>query len=330
MIDEVNGHRHYDTVAEQSRRSNRSHRSVHSRRSRHRIRLCTCGLVATAAVLTPPSRSSRRRRARARSRWSSPTRSSSRWTRPGASSRTGRWPSTAPTSPAVDTAEAIRKQFRGAETIDAAGQIVMPGLINTHTHAPMVLYPRAGRRPRADGVAEQVHLPGRGQDGVTRDGPRGHAAGGARDDPVRHDDLRRHVLLRGGDRAGDEGGRAARRAGPDDHPVPGGRCEDAGRFPRARREVHRRVQGRSAHHAGRGAARDVHARRPHAARRARAGAPQRRADDHSPRRDTRRGDDRAGALQVVAGRVPGQPRLPRPRRARRPRRVGDPTPTSPC
>jgi 5-methylthioadenosine/S-adenosylhomocysteine deaminase len=40
----------------------------------------------------------------------------------------------------VDTAAAIAKQFRGRETITAAGQIVLPGLINTHTHAPMVLY----------------------------------------------------------------------------------------------------------------------------------------------------------------------------------------------
>jgi 5-methylthioadenosine/S-adenosylhomocysteine deaminase len=40
----------------------------------------------------------------------------------------------------VDTTAAIQRQFRGQETIDAGGQVVMPGLINTHTHAPMVLY----------------------------------------------------------------------------------------------------------------------------------------------------------------------------------------------
>ena len=40
----------------------------------------------------------------------------------------------------VDTPEAIARQFTARETIDATGQVVMPGLINTHTHAPMVLY----------------------------------------------------------------------------------------------------------------------------------------------------------------------------------------------
>ena len=41
---------------------------------------------------------------------------------------------------AVDTEEAIRSRFTAATTIDAAGQVMLPGLVNTHGHAPMVLY----------------------------------------------------------------------------------------------------------------------------------------------------------------------------------------------
>ena len=41
---------------------------------------------------------------------------------------------------AVDTPEALAAQFTALDTIDTTGKIVLPGLINTHGHAPMVLY----------------------------------------------------------------------------------------------------------------------------------------------------------------------------------------------
>ena len=41
---------------------------------------------------------------------------------------------------AVDRPEPIAARFSATDTIDATGRVVMPGLINTHTHAPMVLY----------------------------------------------------------------------------------------------------------------------------------------------------------------------------------------------
>ncbi len=40
----------------------------------------------------------------------------------------------------VGPSSEIAARFRGARVIDAAGKVVMPGLINTHTHVPMVLF----------------------------------------------------------------------------------------------------------------------------------------------------------------------------------------------
>jgi 5-methylthioadenosine/S-adenosylhomocysteine deaminase len=41
---------------------------------------------------------------------------------------------------AVDTAEAVAAGYRGRAVVDTTDDIVLPGLVNTHGHAPMVLY----------------------------------------------------------------------------------------------------------------------------------------------------------------------------------------------
>jgi 5-methylthioadenosine/S-adenosylhomocysteine deaminase len=41
---------------------------------------------------------------------------------------------------AIDTPEVIAGRYPRARMLDAAGRVALPGLVNTHTHAPMVLY----------------------------------------------------------------------------------------------------------------------------------------------------------------------------------------------
>ena len=122
---------------------------------------------------------------------------------------------------AVDTPSAIAQRFTAAPDHRRHGH-------GRHARAHQYAHPcadgalsRAGRRPRADGLAPEIHLSRRSKDGKPGVRPRRYAPGCPRNDSVGDHGLRRHVLLRGRDRQGDQGSRDSRRPGSDDHPVPG-------------------------------------------------------------------------------------------------------------
>ena len=106
--------------------------------------------------------------------------------------------------------------------------------------------------------------------------------------------------------------------------LPGGRRQDAGGRSGPRRSVHQRVQGRSADHAGRRAACDLHAGRPDAqARRAICrGATSVPTLIHLAETRDEDADVRRSVVQVVTGCISRRPRLPRPGRARGARCLG--------
>ena len=53
-----------------------------------------------------------------------------------------------------------RQAFPAESRIDSPTAILIPGLINTHTHAPMSLLRGIADDMRAPGLAREVHLPG--------------------------------------------------------------------------------------------------------------------------------------------------------------------------
>ena len=159
----------------------------------------------------------------------------------------------------------------------------------------------------------------------------GTRAGRARDDPLGHHDLHRHVLLRGGDRARHQGGGPARRARRDGHRVP---CRPTPRRPptrsRARSAFIQEFQDDPL---------ITPAVAPHSMYTARQGRPARvpRARDevseaaaHPPRRDRGRDQDVARAPPRDADRLPRADRPLGPDDRRRARRVGHRRRTSRC
>ena len=114
-----------------------------------------------------------------------------------AESRDGaRWPSRTARSSAVGPSSEIDGKYAAKTVIRAGGHAVVPGFVNAHTHVPMMLFRGiADDRELMDWLHE-LHLPGRGEERRPRVREVGDAARGRGDDPLRHDDVHRHVLLR--------------------------------------------------------------------------------------------------------------------------------------
>ena len=66
----------------------------------------------------------------------------------------------------VGPAADIAARFKSATQIDATDSIVIPGLINAHAHAPMVLYRGLADDLRLQEWLEEVHLSRRSEDGI--------------------------------------------------------------------------------------------------------------------------------------------------------------------
>ena len=134
--------------------------------------------------------------------------------------------------------------FDAAATIDCGGRVVMPGLVNAHTHVPMALLRGLADDLRLDVWLMGYMMPVEREFVSARLRPARHAARLRRDDPVRRHLLRRHVLLRGSGRRSDRRGRHAGAVRADRAPFPDARCDAATktRWP-ARASSSRRWQG---------------------------------------------------------------------------------------
>ena len=115
----------------------------------------------------------------------------------------------------------------------------------------------------------------------------GHHARLRRDDPVGHDLLRRHVLLRGGRGRRDGEGGHARTLRPDGPEIPGARRGELRRLAEPRPRVHHRVERPPLDHAGGRTACPLHLHRRNSSRVRRAGARARRPASYASRGDVR-------------------------------------------
>ena len=133
MLDQVQGHGH---TIRQSRRASGTRVPVPHVRYNHPFmpRRLVILLIASAAALAPAAARQRPVSLVITNAIVVTMDGAGRVLQPGALAVDGR------EIVAVGTPDAIAGAYSGRDTIDAGGDIVMPGLVNTHTHAPMVLY----------------------------------------------------------------------------------------------------------------------------------------------------------------------------------------------
>jgi 5-methylthioadenosine/S-adenosylhomocysteine deaminase len=100
---------------------------------------------------------------------------------------------------AVGTSAEMDLNYSSRQVIEATGKVVIPGLINGHTHVPMTLIPRIADDLDLQEWLTKYIFPAEAKN-VTEDFVRvGYASGSGRNDSQWDHDLLRHVLLRGRD-----------------------------------------------------------------------------------------------------------------------------------
>ncbi len=75
---------------------------------------------------------------------------------------------------AVGAEKDLKKSVQAAETFDCQMKILMPGLVNAHTHVPMTLLPRPGGRSAARRLAPRLYDARRARVCLPRICPPGH------------------------------------------------------------------------------------------------------------------------------------------------------------
>ena len=212
---------------------------------------------------------------------------------------------------AVGPRRALERRYRARRKIEARGDLVLPGLVNAHTHVAMTLLARRARRLRPHDMADEVRLPARGAFRIAEVRALRRAPRLLGNDRLGNDNVCRRLLLRRGSRARGRRGGPARLPGAGHLRRGDPRREGCLRGSRARRADVVRVAGARARDTVAVSARRLHGRARDAAKDTCSRGALRRAGSDAPVRVGRRARDGSGALRHDSRAAFRRPRRPR-------------------